>query len=955
MNIKKTTLNINGTERIVLCDPEKDSLADVIRRLGYTGTKIGCRAGQCGACTVLLDSSVVRACIKKMKTVRECAVLETVEGLGTPENPHPLQQAFITYAAVQCGFCSPGFIMSAKGLLSKNPAPTRQEVRDWFTRNNNICRCTGYKPIVDAVIAAAEVMRGEKSMADITFKLPEDGAIYGTACPKPSALPKVLGTCDYGDDLALKMPPGSLHLAVVMAKVHHARINGVDFSQAERMPGVVRIITAKDVKGTNRIFSPMPVVRGYGDGLERPVICDEKIFRYGDVVAVVAAATREQARAAAEVVTTDYEPLPACLNYLEAAAPEALPIHEGTPNVYLEQPVFKGEDTRMVMNQAKHVVEGSFSTTRQPHLTIEPDAVQAYPEDDGVAIHCKSQYLYGNASCIADAIGLPKEKIRMILNPAGGSFGYSMSPASYALTAACALALGTPVSLVFSYAEHQHYTGKRAPAHVNARLACDENGLFTAMDYHAGIDHGAYSDLAASLTSKIGRFFGYPYSIPNIRGLVQTAFTNHSFGIAFRAFGSPQAYMASEQLVDMLAEKIGMDPFDLRYKNVAREGDTCTNSVPYREYPMQSMMDKMRPHYQSAKVRAQMDTSPEKKRGVGLAWGGYHVGKSPDHAEVDLELNPDGSVTHYCCWADVGQGADIGALMHAHEALRPLKLMPRQIRLVAGDTKICPDTGSTSGSRSHHAAGQATINAAEQLMNAMRKPDGTHRSYEEMRAEGIPTRYRGIFDKKWPDIDPNTGHGYGAVAQNYCLFMSEVEVDVSTGKTKVLRVTLTADIGKVGSQQAVLGQMWGGFSQSIGFALSENYEDMKKHATMIGAGVPRCNDIPDDFIMLFHETPRAEGPQGSTGCAEGFQSAGHVAVLNAIANATGARIFSLPANPEAVKAALEAKGKGLEARPEPWNLGCDLHERLEYLRTNPVKREEERENASDGQRGACPL
>jgi aldehyde oxidoreductase len=939
--MKKLTLHINGVAKAIVCNPDRDSLAEVIRRLGLTGTKVGCNAGQCGACTVILDGDVVRSCIKKMKSVRDHARVETIEGLGTAKNPHPLQLAFVTYAGVQCGFCSPGFIMSAKGLLDSNLAPTRQEVRDWFTRHRNLCRCTGYKPIVDAVMAAAAVLRGEKTMEDITFSIPEDGKIYGTHHPKPTALSKALGLCDFGDDLAQKMPPETLHLAVVMAQTPHARILGMDTSGALTMPGVVKVVTAKDVKGTNRLFSPLPIVRGTCDGLDHPVICDTQVSHYGDVVAVVAAHTRAQAREAAKKVKVEYEILPVVSNYIEAASEDAPRIHAQTPNIYLEQPLFKGEDPNPVFEKSAFQVSGSFATTREPHLPIEPDTVQAYPDGEGgVVIHCKSQNLYGNINSMAEAIGLPKERIRMVLNPTGGSFGYAMSAASYAVTAACALDLGVPVSLTFSWPEHQHFTGKRSPIHANVRLACDETGKFTAMDFHAGVDHGAYSDLAANLASKICRFFGYPYSIDSMRGLVQVAFTNNAFGIAYRAFGSPQVYTASEQMVDILAEKIGMDPFELRYRNIAREGDTCTNDVPYREYPMQSMMDVMRPLYEKARARAAAESTAEKKRGVGLSWGGYHVGKCPDHAEVSLELNADGTVTHFSTWEDMGQGADIGALSHVHEALRPLGLTPDRIRLVMNDTAVCPDTGPASASRSHHVAGRATLDAAEKLMDAMRKSDGTFRTHQEMVDAGLPTKYTGKFDTTgvWDDIHPDTGHGYGAFAQNYCLFMSEVEVDVASGATSVLGVTLVTDIGTVGNYQAVLGQAWGSYSHSVGYALQEDYSDFKKHATLLGAGIPTCNQVPDNIDVHFHVTPRDNGPHGSTGCSEAFQSSGHVSILNAIANAVGARIYTLPATPQKVKAAMDARDRGESSNPGPWDLGCDMYERLAWLKENPIRK-----------------
>ncbi|NTV90663.1 MAG: 2Fe-2S iron-sulfur cluster binding domain-containing protein, partial [Clostridiales bacterium] len=341
MAFRKIWLNINGVDRMMICDPEKDTLANVIRRLGLTGTKVGCGTGQCGACSLLLDGEVVRSCVKKIKNIPDYSKIITIEGIGAPGNLHPLQQAFITYGGVQCGFCSPGFIVSAYALLEKNANPTRDEVRHWFTEHKNACRCTGWKPIVDAVMEAAKVMRGEKTMEEITFQVPKGGRIYGTNVPRPAALSKVTGLCDYGDDIKLKMPPGTLHLAIVQPGLNHARIKGIDASEAEKMPGVVKVITSKDIKGTNRIMFPLGHARAKCDGFERPIISDEKVFRYGDVVAVVAAETEEQAREAAKKVKLDLEELPAYMSYLDAVAPGAAEIHPGTPNMYLVMPLLK--------------------------------------------------------------------------------------------------------------------------------------------------------------------------------------------------------------------------------------------------------------------------------------------------------------------------------------------------------------------------------------------------------------------------------------------------------------------------------------------------------------------------------------------------------------------------------------------------------------------------------------
>ncbi|MGI5986393.1 MAG: xanthine dehydrogenase family protein molybdopterin-binding subunit, partial [Oscillospiraceae bacterium] len=737
------------------------------------------------------------------------------------------------------------------------------------------------------------------------------------------------------------MPAHTLHLAIVQPKVSHAKIIKIDFSAAESMPGVVKVITAQDVKGTNRATGGKPHLRANCDIKLRPIICEDKIYRYGDVVAVVAATSREKARAAAQKVVVGLEELPANLTALESLAPGAQEIYPGTSNIFCINRLIKGEDTRKVIPESEYVVEGSFYSSREPHLTIEPDTMQAYLDEEGrVTVQCKSQTIHANIKQIAEGIGLPPEKIRIIENPNGGSFGYAMTPAAPALMAVCALALNNPVTLTMSYPEHQAFSGKRAPSYTNGRLACDKDGKITALEYEMVLENGAYPETSTGLVDKAIRFVGNPYHVPNINGIVKSVFSNNSYGIQYRGYGSPQGYTSSEALMDMMAEKIGMNPFEFRYKNIARPGDLTVNSYPYREYPMEEMMDMMRPYHQEAVARAKAESTEKKKRGVGIVWGGYHVGLLQDYCEIALELNPDGSITHYNSWENPGQGADIGTLMHTHEALRPLGISPEQIKLVQNDTGITPDTGPAAGSRSHYMVGNATIDAANKLMTAMRKEDGSYRSYDEMVFSGIPTKYQGIstsIDSTVP-IDPDTGHGDASPEANYLLMLVEVEVDLENCKPQVLSVKAVSDVGKVGSILAVEGQAYGGFSHSIGFALSEEYSDFKRHSTLLGAGIPTIRDIPDDMEVIFHETFRKRGPQGSSGCAEGYQSVGHVAVLNAIYNAIGVRIYELPATPEKIKAALEAKARGQELKPERYYLGADFYETLDYIEQNPLKK-----------------
>lgn len=938
MATKKMMLYINGAERMLICDPESDTLADVIRRLGLTGTKVGCGTGQCGACSVILDGEVVRSCSKKIKNIKDGSQITTIEGIGTPENLHPLQLAWIVYGGVQCGFCSPGFIVSAKGLLDKNLNPTRQEIRDWFQKHRNACRCTGYKPLVDAVMAAAKVLRGEMAMEDLNYKIPEDGKIYGTAYPRPTALAKVTGTCDYGDDIGLKMPE-VLHLAVVLPGVSHGKLLSIDTLEAEKMPGVEKVITHKDVKGNNRIMFPCGHPRSKASGFDRPLLTGDMVYHYGEVIALVAARTRREARAAAKKVKFEIERLPEYQNILETMAPDAPQVNSEYPNIYIETPVIRGQETRQVIKNSPYVAEGSFYSQRQPHLPIEPDTLQAYVDENGIlTIHCKSLFLYFNKFTLAKGLGIETDKIRVIENPTGASFGYSLSPYTAGLASIATLAIGKPVAMTLSYEEHQHITGKRAPSFSNAKLACDEQGKITALEYEIAYDEGAYTESASVLVQKGLRFMGAPYVIPNAIGLSKTVVSNYASSTAYRGFGSPQCYTCSEQLMDMMAEKIGMDPLELRYLNVYREGDENINGNKFSVYPMTQILDKLRPYYKEALTKAQKESTPEIKRGVGIACGEYNVTSGPnDHAEVALELNPGGTVTHYNTWEDQGQGADVGTLVHTHEALRPLGLRPEQIKLVMNDTLLCPNTGAAAGSRSHYMAGNATIDAAEKLMNAMRKSDGTYRTYDEMVSEGMPVKYIGIYDTTGmtADLDPNNGQGNPTAEYTFGVFLAEVEVEVATGKSKVLSMKCIADVGVIGNKLAVDGQAFGGMMHGIGMALSEDYDDLRKHNSLMGSGFPFIESIPDNITVEYLETPRPSGPHGSSGCAELFQTSPHVAVLNAIYNACGARIYELPARPEKVKAALEAKARGEEIKPRKYFMGGDLHEKIDYFKANP--------------------
>jgi aldehyde oxidoreductase len=906
----KKILNVNGVDRTAIADADA-TLADVLREhLFLTGTKVGCNKGECGACSVIMNGKVVRSCITRIKQVPDNAAITTIEGVGTPQSLHALQLAWIVHNGAQCGFCTPGFIVSAKALLDENKKPTREEVREWFQRHHNACRCTGYKPCVDAVMDAARVVRGELKAEKLAFKMPKDGKIWGTKHPRPTAVARVTGTLDYGADMALKLPGKPLYLALAQAEVSHARIISVDTSEAQEMPGVVKVLTHKDVKGNNRIMGIVNMPTNKGDGMDRPILSEDKIFQYGDAVAVVCADTEANARAAAAKVKIDLEQLPAYMSAPAAMASDAIEIHPGTPNVYFTIKNVKGGDTKPIMASAPYVVEDSFYVQRQPHMPIEPDVGFAYMNDDGVVtIYTKSTALHLHFAMIQAGIGLSPDKLVIASPPGvGGMFGYKLSPTSEAILGIACMATGRPVVLKYNYFQQQTYTGKRSPFFIDLKIAADKDGKLLAMESDWTVDHGPYAEFGDGVTLRGAQNMGAGYHWPAIRGEGRTVCTNHSWGAAFRAFGAPQSEFASEVLMDKLAEKIGMDPLELRYKNVYRKGGTTPSGGPPDVIALPGLIDKIRPLYKAALEQAKNSSTPGKKRGVGVSIGIYGCGSDgPDASEAWAELTPNG-VTIYDCWEDPGQGGDVGSLVTAHESLRPIGIGPEKIRLVMNDTSLAPNSGPSGASRQQVMTGQAIKNACEQLVKAMKKQDGTIRTYEEMVAEKAPLKYVGQWTAPATPPDLETSQGNPFSVYQYGLFLAEVEVDTETGKTTVLKMTLAADVGKIASRLAVDGQLYGGIAQGIGLALSEDFEDIKKHSTMTGAGFPFIRDIPDEIELIYQETPRPHGPFGAAGCGEMPLSSPHAAIINAIYNACGVRITKLPARPEKVLAGLKAKG-----------------------------------------------
>ncbi len=906
--MEKKFLTINGIRQTVIHHPDS-MLADVLRnQIHVLGVKKGCGQGHCGACSVILNGKLTLSCIVRMERVPDESTILTVEGIDTPGKLHPIQAAFKLHGVAQCGFCTPGFVVSSYALLLENPKPSRQEIRDWFTKHHNVCRCNGYKPYVDALMEAAAVLRGEKKLEELIYKEPAENKVWGTSRPRPSEEAKVTGTWDFGADLAQKLPSDTLQCALVQSEVAHANILGIDTSEAEKMPGVFKVVTAKDVKGRNQITGLITFPTNKGDGWDRPILCDKKVFQIGDAMAIVCADTKEHAEAAAKLVKVELEVLPAYMSAPEAMADDAIEIHPGTPNIYFEQKTVKGEEVGPLFEKAAFVAEGDYYLQRQPHLTVEPDNGFAYIDEDGcLTIHSKSIGIHLHAAMIAEGMGISMDKLRLVENNAGGTFGYKFSPTLEALLGVACLATQRPVVLIYNYYQHMTYTGKRSPMFLHCKMGADKDGKLIAMEGDWFVDHGPYSEFGDLLTLRVNQFMGGGYNIPNIRGIGRTVCTNHIWGAAFRGYGSPQAYLASESCIDELAEKMGMDPFDLRYKNIYREGSTTPTGQKPDSLCFEKMFDTLKPYYEAAKEKARKESTPEFKKGVGISLGVYGCGlDGVDSAEAYAELTPEGKVIIFSSWGEHGQGNDAGALGTAHETLRTAGFTVDQIKLIFNDMKYTPNSGPAGGSRSQTMVGNAIKIACENLLAEMKKNDGTYRNFDEMKKDGKSTKVSGKFAMSDAVGCDDKAQGKPFMVYEYGLFMAEVTVETATGKTKVDKYTCYGDCGKINNYLIVEGQILGGCTQGIGLALSEDIEDYQKHTTMRGAGVPYCNDVPDEWDIRFFENPREYGPYGAGGVGELPLTSPHVAVINAIYNACGVRIRHLPAYPEKVLEGLKA-------------------------------------------------
>lgn len=907
---------VNGAPVSITGDPD-GRLIDFLRnQLGLTGTKEGCGEGVCGSCTVLLDGKPVKACVTPLERA-EGREIETIEGIGSAASPHPLQQAFVEKGAIQCGFCTPGMIMGAKALLDKNPQPTRAEVMTGLSPH--LCRCTGYKKIVEAVLLAAAkaASPGESKGVSVQNLMHPEGDRYTTP-PFPADVPypdmtkhigtrvipmgiweKALGLTRFAADVT---PDACLHLKVVRSTKPHAMIREVDTKTALAVPGVIAVLTAKDIGGTNRIG---PIQR------DQPVLADGRVRFIGDALAVVAAESIEAAEKGVQQVQVSYNDLEVVCDPVEAANPNSPKLH-GETNLLFRLKSDKG-DIAQGFAEAAEVVENVYETPFNDHAYIEPEAGVAWPDATGkIVIRLATQNPHENQAQIAEALGISQERIRIIQAPTGGSFGGKLNHQIASLLALAVFKLSRPVKLVYTATESMLCTEKRHPFRMKFRTGATREGKLTAVEAELVANTGAYASYGKAVVERALIHATGPYDVPHVSVTGSCFYTNTTPAGAMRGFGAPQVAFATESQMDLLADKLGMDPFEFRLKNLFQPGSTTlTDQVLRESVGARETLLALEPYYKEAlawAAKSNEATAGGIKRGVGISCIFFGIGEAGwrNPSRETMRLNAGGAIELLVGATDLGQGVFSTLVQIAAETLQiPVDCFV----VVTPDTEITPSAGPTEASRQTLASGRAIQEAASSLKNALESsgfyedekepyPQRFRRCHGMLLEKGLPVEFSGYFIPETKPID-KTGKGSPHLAYAFASVLAQVEVNTESGITKVLKLVLAHDVGRVINPLTLEGQIEGGAVQALGFALKEEF---KPHVTNKWSAykIPRTTDMPD-MVTLFIEDPTPEGPFGAKGIGEVPAVGPAAAIANAVARACKIRPTRLPMIPERMK------------------------------------------------------
>lgn len=905
----KIALTVNGVAHAINTMPGR-RLTDVLREdLGQRDVKVGCDAGDCGACTVLADGAPICACLTPIAQVQG-QMITTVQGLGK-DGVSGLQQAFLRHGAAQCGICTPGMLVAASALLAKNPEPSREQVETAL--GGVLCRCTGYQKIIDAVCNAGSAHPSAAS--------PLSGAAVGARLERLDGLAKVNGTEAFGADT---WPDDALYVRAVRSPYHLATFSFGDLAawQADTS-GVEAVFTAADIDGSNcfGVIPPMADQPALAEGLAR--------FK-GEAVAIIAGGREAVLALDPADFPISWTPLDEALQPEDAMQPDARLLHNSRPgNILIRGRVAQG-DADAGLAEAAHIAEGVFETSFVEHAYIEPEAGAAWMDGDTLVIQACTQAPVMDQDDVANVLGLPAWRVRIIPTAAGGGFGSKLDVSLQPLIGLVALKTGQPCRMVYTRSESMASTTKRHASRMSARIGIDAEGRITGMAFEGDFNTGPYASWGPTVANRVPIHASGPYRTPNYLAETRAVHTNASNAGAFRGFGVPQAAIMQEKLYDQLAEKCGMDRLAFRQLNALQDGDISVCGQQLNAIGIRDCLDALAEPWQAAldAVDAFNAISQDKKRGVGIASCWYGCGNTslPNPSTIRLGLTPDGRLVLHQGATDIGQGSNTVITQICADALG----LPVDVfELVGPDTALTPDCGKTSASRQTFVTGNAALASGKALRQTVLRlanmsdtailtlMDGILTASEGVRCQPIdlarmPIDEHGYvlaaeetYDPPTAPLDEN-GQGAPYAIYGYGAQIAEVEVDVALGVTKVLKVTAAHDLGRVINPLLAEGQIEGGVAQGLGMALMEEYlpgrtENLHDYL------IPTTGDMPHVESILI-EKPDPEGPMGARGLGEHVLIPTAPAIFNAIRHATGAELNFAPALPHRIRAAIKLKG-----------------------------------------------
>ena len=808
-------------------EEEKPLLRYLRDELRLTSVKDGCSEGACGTCTILVDGKAVKACVLSTKRAAGKEIV-TVEGLSEAER-EAFVYAFGAVGAVQCGFCIPGMVMAGKALLDQNPNPSEAEIKKAI--RGNVCRCTGYKKIIEGIALAGAILRGEASVDPAL----EEGEDYGVGARafRTDVRDKVLGRGEYCDDLYLD---GMAHASAVRSQYPRARVLDIDPSAALALPGVLAVLTADDVphNKVGHLQQDWDVMIAKGD-ITRCV---------GDAICLVVAENETVLKQAKELVKVDYEPLEPVRTIQEARAADAPILHPGG-NLCQQRHVTRG-DARAALAQSKYVVTQSYRTPFTEHAFLEPECAVAFPYKDGVKVYTSDQGVYDTRKEISIMLGWEPERIVVENKLVGGGFGGKEDVSVQHLAVLAALRVNRPVKAKLTRQESINFHPKRHYMEGTFTLGCDENGIFTGLDCEIHFDTGAYASLCGPVLERACTHSVGPYCYQNtdIRGFGW--YTNNPPAGAFRGFGVCQSEFALESNINLLAEKVGISPWEIRFRNAIEPGRALPNGqIADRYTALKETLLAVKDVYEQNADHAGIACAM-KNSGVGVGL--------PDKGRCKLAVR-NGVVELYSAASDIGQGcATVFLQMLAEATGLPLE----KLRNMWANSEVAPDSGTTSGSRQTLITGEAVRMAAAELRADL---DGAGGDLSALEGLEYSAEFFDPTDKLGADKpNPKSHVAYGFATH----------VVILDGEGRVKEVYAAHDSGKVVNPTSIRGQIEGGVLMGLGYALTEDFplKDCVPQAKFGTLGLMRADQIPDIHAIYVEKEELLPFAYGAKGIGE---------------------------------------------------------------------------------------